>query len=177
MHVARSRCRLRASAPSDRAAPCGFILPSLGRTASAPLPHDQTCDSPRHSAIDRDAGHSGRSLRDRGTKSWFIPADCDGELVSAAGVDGRTIVSGAAARSLPAELAVGPGFAANRVLDHPRWRSPPDCWQTRAFMTFGWTARTQVLTRVIRSMATHSHVGSRGAAAVWSDLDARRNRL
>ena len=45
-----------------------FILRSVGRVASRPWPHDQTCENVRHSAKDDQTGNHGLRSDDLGTK-------------------------------------------------------------------------------------------------------------
>src|SRR5580704_13606410 len=47
--------------------PAAFILPSVGRLASAPLPHSQTCENIRHHAKRAQSHHCGLRSGDLGT--------------------------------------------------------------------------------------------------------------
>src|SRR5262245_51741585 len=48
--------------------PAAFILPSVGRLASTPWPHHQTCDNVRNSTKESQGAHYGLRSDDLGTK-------------------------------------------------------------------------------------------------------------
>jgi hypothetical protein len=100
-----------------------FILPSVGRLASPPWPHRQTCEKIRHSAKDGQATHHGLRSDDLGTNRLSA-----GTLV----VVGKSLTGpvervspGARSRFCSsADMPFGcVGFAGNKPLDHPRSRS------------------------------------------------------